>query len=174
MKTRSIYTSVLLSLCVLTKSFGAEDEPDPKRALWQADLGETSKLSLAVDHIVSVSMHPYLLNGETLITEVTVDTTGNNTIRFYYIHPDEDKADITNPESVVKSARKRLRQQGSQPAAENTIPSLKFPEGAYAHTVEYQVGTFEELEKLHQSLVSVWERSSKKRTTYSSSSSSSK
>lgn len=146
-----------------------DDTPkdDPKLQLWQAKLDDTSLITLAVQQIVSVTMHPYLLNGENLVTEVTIDTAGNNSIRFYYVHSAEEKADITDPESLVKSAKKRLTQAPSQPkASEKPIASLKFPEGVYAHTIEYQVGCFKTLEAIYKSITSVWERASKRRTVF--------
>lgn len=169
MNARHLFPILICPLLFAHQSFAAEDElPDPKIQLWQAELNDTSKITIAVSQIVSVAIHPYLLNGENLVTEVTIDTTGNNTIRFYYVHPDDDKPDYTDPESVMKSAKKRLSQRPSQPKAQAkaAIASLKFPEGAYAHTIEYQVSSLETLDTIFKSLTSVWEKSSKKRTIY--------
>lgn len=172
MKMRLFLTCLILPLALTSYCFAAPEEeegkqPEPRLQLWQAKLDDTSKITLSVSQIVSVAMHPYMLNGENLITEVTIDTLGNNTIRFYYVHTDDEKTDYTNPESVVKNARKRLSQSPSQPKAQkNSIASIKFPEGAYAHTIEYQVSSLETLESLFKSLTSVWEKSSKKRTSY--------
>lgn len=144
-----------------------ENQPDPRLQLWQAKLSDTSKITISVSQIVCVSMHPYMLNGENLVTEVTIDTLGNNSIRFYYVHPDDEKPDYMDPESVVKNAKKRLSQRPSQPKADKSpIASVKFPEGTYAHTIEYQVSSLETLEDIFKSITSVWEKSSKKRTTY--------
>ena len=164
-----LFSSILL-LSVAPLCLADDQDDSPKDApilkLWQAELSENCKVTLNVSKIVSVSMHPYLLNGENLVTEVTVDTEGNNTIRFYYVHPDEDLPDITNPEAVVKSAKRKLSQRPSQPKAQDTIASVKFPEGAYAHTIEYQISSYKIIEDLYKSLVSIWEKSSKRRTTY--------
>lgn len=165
MKTRSFLTALVLPLFFVTQAPGAEEQPDPKLPLWQASLDDSSMVTIAVSQLVSVTMHPYLLNGENLVTEVTIDTTGNNTIRFYYVHPEEDKLDLMNPEKTVKNAKKKILRRPSQPKA-NSIASVKFPEGAYAHSIEYQVNSLDDLEKIYQSLISVWEKSSKKRTIY--------
>lgn len=171
MKKSSLYTAVLLAALSLSSVFAA-DTPDPKQQLWQACLGDNQKVTIAVSKIVSVSLHPYLLNGENLITEVTIDTEGNNTLRFYYIHTDEDTPDITDPKSAVRAARKRIRNEiSSQPKTENSVASLKFPEGTYAHSIEYQMPSLDDLLELHKSIVSVWETASKKRTTFSTESS---
>lgn len=170
MNMRHLFPLLVFPLIFAHQAFSAEDDqqPDPKIQLWQAELNDTSKITIAVSQIVSIAMHPYLLNGENLVTEVTIDTTGNNTVRFYYVHPDDEKTDYTDPESVVKSARKRLSQRPSQPKAQENaaIASLKFPEGAYAHTIEYQVSSIETLDAIFKSITTVWEKVSKKRTVY--------
>lgn len=171
MKICSILASALLAISSAATLFAdtTDEQPDPKQQLWEAKLSPTSMVTIAVSQIVSVSLHPYLLNGDTLITEVTVDTQGNNTLRFYYIHPD-DEQDISDPEAIVRNARKRIRKEVStQPNDKASIPSLKFPEGAYAHTIEYQMSSLDSLLDLHKSLITVWEKSSKKRTTYTAS-----
>lgn len=172
MKNSSLIPALALSLCFLSLPSGAASDsnstppPTPIQPLWEAKIDCISQITISVNSIVAIALHPYLLNGETLITELTIDTTGNNTIRFYYIHPDEDKTDFTNPESIVKSARKKIRNQGSQPKADNNISSIKFPEGAYAHSIEYQIDDLNELLNMHKSVISVWEATRKKRTSY--------
>ena len=164
-------TSAALSLCVglaCLPAIAQDAAPTqaPRTALWSASFGDTTKLTINVSSIVSVSMHPYLLNGQIPITEVTVDTQGNNTIRFYYIHEEDPSAAAGGLKEAAGSARRRLQQEMTQQKDGSQIPSIKFPEGAYAHTVEYQMNSLSDLTKLYQSLVSVWERSSQKLTTF--------
>lgn len=175
MKLHSNLTVVLLALS--TCAFGAvnreqpnknnenEDDYTPRIALWQASVGKNCKISIAVSQLVSVSMHPYMLNGETKVTEVTVDTLGNNTIRFYYIHSEKDESNRTEPQSVLKNARRTISRQLSDQKSDNEIASIKFPEGAYAHTVEYQVSSLSQLDSLYKSLISVWSASNTKKLT---------
>ena len=170
------YFLPIIALCVVPFCLAADDDddenkPEPRLQLWQAKLDDTSLITLSVSQIVSVTMHPYKLNGENLVTEVTIDTLGNNTIRFYFVHSDEKEPDYFDPNSVVKDAKKRLSQRPSQPKAkaedgEPLIASVKFPEGAYAHTIEYQVSCLKTLEEIYKSVTSVWEKATKKRTIY--------
>lgn len=166
MNMRITSTVLTLGAILACAPAGAQQEAsataEPRIALWTASFGDTTKLTLNVSTIVSVSMHPYMLNGQIPITEVTVDTLGNNTLRFYYIH-EETRPPLA--ESAVKSAyavqEELTRQKGTA-----SLPSVKFPEGAYAHSVEYKMNSLDDLTKLYKSLVSVWERSGKKLTTF--------
>ena len=43
---------------------------------------------VALDRIASVSRHKYVLDGALIIDEVTVDTVGQASARFYFISSD--------------------------------------------------------------------------------------
>lgn len=168
----------LILLCALLASTGfaaeqnaeeneQQDIKEPKISLWRLELCKTTKIVLSVQSITAVAMHPYLLNGENMVTEVTVDTTGNNTIRFYYIHPaggDIRSTSITDHKQLMGVAKQRINREVTHQKDDNALPAVKFPEGAYAHSIEYQVSSLEDLDKIYKSLISVWERSSKKVT----------
>lgn len=155
----------LLAAFSLTPSVGAQEEDSVKIPLWKADFGSSGKVLINVAAIVSITMHPYLLNGANMVTEVTVDTVGNNTLRFYYVHPESNKpTNIASPQEAVGSVRSRAN-LGKQKSGAG-VPSVKFPEGAYAHSIEYQVNSLSELEKLYKSLTSVWEKNSQKLIIY--------
>lgn len=124
-----------------------------KPLLWQATLSDSAKVVLAVPSITSVSMHPYLVNGTALVTEVTVDTVGNNTIRFYYMHAEDSLTGSTPARSALGTARKSVAQAIGGQKDEGEIPSVKFPEGTYGHSIEYQVSSQEDLEKIYKSLL---------------------
>lgn len=166
MKTKIILAAALLSLGVSSVcAQDAGDISDPKIAIWKADLGDSAKVVLSVQSIVSISMHPYLLNGTNMVTEVTVDTVGNNSLRFYCVHQDS-KSLLTTPKDAANAARQRITREVTKQKGDTNVPSVKFPEGTYAHTIEYQLDSVEALNRLYKSLLSVWERSSKKVTTF--------
>lgn len=171
MKHPILATTVLLGLSSL---YAAAQQPantataEPKIALWSASFGESAQVTLNVSSIVSVSMHPYMLNGVIRITEVTVDTLGNNTLRFYYIHENGGSSSTVGGMAgeVARTAQEQIRREVTQQDSAADIPSVKFPEGAYAHSIEYQVSSLSELEALYKSLISVWNRDSKRRTNF--------
>ena len=157
--------SAALFLTGLSSVAGAADmpavPPEPQAVLWKASLGEDTEVAISTSSIVSVAIHPYLLNGITRVTQVTVDTLGNNTIRFYYIHPELPKSGSAAPKEALREVKRHLA-----PGEEALPPSVKFPEGVYAHSVEYQLDSLDALEKLHKSLLAAWEKAGRRVTSF--------
>lgn len=154
MKIKTIIIA-LLSACSLIPSLQAANDgvATPKLAIWTADLGEGGKVTVAVSSIVSIAYHPFLLDGKVKVIEVTIDTVGNNSLRFYCVEDIEQTVSNMSGTSV-STPRNPLRKKDSVP------PSIKFPEGVYAHTVEFQLDSPEALQKLYNSVLSAWERGS--------------
>lgn len=151
--------ALILPLLFLTPAHGQEQQQQqPSRPrIWTADFGDTAKITVDLRSIVSVSIHPYMLNGAVQVTEVTIDTTGNNSIRFYYIHADDSiTATETSPQGIISSAGQKIQREITQQKNESGLPAVKFPEGAYAHTIEYQVNSLDDLLSLYKSVISVW------------------
>ena len=166
MKLRALFSAIFL----ISSSVGyvsaqqpqqQEDESitSPKVELWHADMGDVSKVYVAVSQIVTIALHPYKLNGENLVTELTIDTLGNNTIRFYYVHPDDETINTRDVKENIKYVRKKASRETSNQKASNEVPSVKFPEGTYAHSIEYQVDSIKTLMDMYKSIIKVWERS---------------
>lgn len=160
-------TFILLSLALLSltlPSRAQSQEIDPRVSLLKLSLAENKEIYIAVQSIVSISKHIFKLNGETPITEVTIDTVGNNSIRFYYVHPAGSIRPTTNPKEMIGAARQKLNQELTRQKDENIEPSIKFPEGTYAHTIEFQIADMEMLDKIYKTSVKAWERNAKKIT----------
>ena len=130
-----------------------------KPTLWQVTLGEQMKVAVIVDRIAAVAMHPFYLNGSILVSEVTIDTMGSNTIRFYCVHGEESLTASTDPRTALGTIKKEAtRVVTGQQQGGGVIPAVKYPEGTYAHSIEYQVSSPEELEKIYKSLLSALQR----------------
>ena len=56
----------------------------PKTRIVVIDVSDDDKVVLAASAIVSIAKHRFLLNGSQPVLEVTIDTVGNNSLRFYY------------------------------------------------------------------------------------------
>lgn len=154
MKTRSLLIAALLTL----GSFPAFSDDAQSNRFWQASLGENMQVCVSLNSVTSVAMHPYMLNGTTMVTEVTIDTTGNNSIRFYYVHADEKLGITTSPQNVLGTGKREINRAITNQEAGSQIPSVKFPEGVYAHTIEYQINSLEDLTKLHKSILNAWRK----------------
>lgn len=113
------------------------------------DAAGLAQTCIKLDRIVSVSIQSYSLDGSVAITECTIDTLGNTSIRIYGSRSDQ-----------VQKTRDRLsntRQMIDRKANNVTrYPSKKFPEGAYSHNVEFQLETAEQVRQVYQSVLNAW------------------
>lgn len=171
MNTKKILTAVLLAWGSLCAS-GADDHrsisnsgsaPFDTRDLtppvvWQATLGDNMKVTILVRNIAAVALHPYYLNGAVMVSELTIDTMGSNTIRFYCIHEEENISSVSDPRTALGTAKKEATRAITGQQADAVVPSVKFPEGTYGHTIEYQVASPEVLDKLYKSITNAIEK----------------
>ena len=115
---------------------------------WIATIGDSKAAMTAVrlSSITSVSKHTYNVAGQ-VIREVTIDTTGNNSVRIYCMN--------TNPQlnRYAERAKNTRQMIDSKTGGATNYPSKKFPEGTYSHNVEFQVDSVDDLEKIYNSVM---------------------
>lgn len=161
MNMRLLIPCALMSLLAplpLHAQDAGEAQQASKPILWQLTINNNTKVTVLANRIAAVAMHPFYLNGAMLISEVTIDTLGSNTIRFYYVHEDDRLSDVSDPRTALGTVKKGVtRAAGGQNSGSN-IPSVKYPEGTYSHSIEYQVSSAEDLEKIYKSLLNVLRR----------------
>ncbi len=145
------------------KEKGKETVSSPANRMLVIQLDPQNEIVLSVPSITSISKHSFLLNGTMLVYEVTIDTTGNNSVRFYCVQEDDgDKILVAEtPQDAVQQAagriNKEMRNGKGKKSDETAVPSLKYPEGVYAHTIEFQVHDPAILLKLYRESNAVWE-----------------
>lgn len=123
-----------------------EGEHNIGARFWVGIVGNSECVTtIRLDSITSVSKHCYTVNGVPY-KEVTVDTLGNNSIRFYAC---ADSRVGTNRDRM--SNTRQLVDQHSGNAT--STPAKKFPEGAYSHNIEYQVDSPEDLDRIYESII---------------------
>lgn len=133
------------------------DDRNEHARLWEANLPGGSYV-VALDRITSVSRHSYtVVEAGMLIDEVVVDTVGQTVARFYCVRPVTDGLN-NNAVANINNRVKDLIDQGAARAGTNVHESVtkKYPEGLYARTVEYRVGSEAELAALFSSVRSAW------------------
>jgi len=101
--------------------------------------------AIRLDTITSVSKHTYSVDG-VAFREVTIDTRGNNSIRFYTcinerVNTARDR--LSNTRSLIDSKGGNITK----------FPAKKFPEGTYSHNVEYMIEKSDDLNDLYDSVV---------------------
>lgn len=115
---------------------------------WICTIGDSKAAMTAIrlDSITSVSKHTYNIGAQT-IREVTIDTTGNNSVRIYCLNANQQ---ANRYAERAKNARQML---DSKTGAAANYPSKKFPEGTYSHNIEFQVDSVDDLEKIYNSVM---------------------
>lgn len=133
-----------------------EDDLNRKRR-WEANL-PGGRYSVNLGNITSISQHSYVLDGTLLVTEVTIDTTGNSLARFYYIEPvtEETKLDILKrlqgrASGLQNRARNRTGMKFDEMAQKN------YPHTTHAHTIEFRILSRAELGALYGSVYRAWD-----------------
>jgi len=123
------------------------------KPIWRVNLpGGTYEL--IVGAMVSVSSHEFVVEpGTTRVTEVNVDTTGQLSVRFYFIEP----AVVTPPGGVgaatFDKVKSMVNEAGERTGAAEMWKNVRkaYPAATHAHTVEYRVGSKDSLNKIFSS-----------------------
>lgn len=131
--------------------------PD-RRRFWQGNLPGGQYL-VALDKITSVSRHSYVVaEAGLLIDEVVIDTVGQTVARFYFVSPVTEGMNNNAATNLTQRAKELLDYGGERAGTDvHKRVEKKFPEGLYAHTVEYRVSTATELGALLGSVSSAWQ-----------------
>ena len=108
-----------------------------------------------LNQICSVSTHEYVVDAAGLVYELTIVTTGSGYARFYSIEPYRPALPSSAGQAVLDSLQEKARtvQQRIDPGGETSTRVLKnYPATTHARTVEYRLGTREEVDKLYESV----------------------
>ncbi len=150
--------ALLLSLPLVAQTSDDSESSSSNRLFWKANLPGGDYM-VKLTSITSVSNHAYILDGAVVVTEVTIDTLGTTTARFYALTPLADyKNQITNgllTEGIneVNSLQKEFTGVSSTDLAQKNYPTT-----THAKTVEYQLSSLNKVKALYRSISSSWEK----------------
>lgn len=103
----------------------------------------------AVKNIVAVSTHEYLVDAAARVTEVNIDTVGSILVRIYFIEPAPPSVPSGLGAVAVEKAQQYLQQATDKTGVDAWKKVIKnYPTTTHARTVEYRVGTKDDLEKV--------------------------
>jgi len=132
------------------------DSPGSPR-FWQASV-DGGSFMVALDRIVSVSRHKYLLDGAVIVDEVTVDTVGQALARFYYISPVTDATSGNSVAGMVDRGRELIDKAASRAGTDvQNMVVKKYPETTHAKALEYRLMAEGQLSALYSSVRNAWE-----------------
>ena len=100
--------------------------------------------AIRLDTIVSVNKHTYSVNN-VVVKECTIDTLGNNSIRFYCMNNTEQAGKMMDR---TQNTRKLI---DSKTGGLTSKPAKAFPEGTYSHNVEYLINDPKKIDDIYES-----------------------
>ena len=106
--------------------------------------------SVALEHVVSVSSHEYVVDAAARVTEVNIDTVGNVLVRFYVLEPNKPTLPSGLGAAGVQKAEELLKQGADKTGQDDAWKKVvkSYPASTHAHTVEYRLEKREDLEKI--------------------------
>lgn len=126
------------------------------QGFWQGELPGGSYL-VALSRITSISKHEYLLDGNLIITEVTIDTVGDTTLRVYQITPAAQYGTLATPRKVIERGKDLLDRAGQRTGADiQNMVHKQYPTTTHSKTIEYRVQDLQTLAALHRSAQTAW------------------
>jgi len=153
------------SLVATAANLNAQSDPTTDKTkesvgdsrFWQATIGG-GNFMVALDRIVSVSRHKYLLDGALIVDEVTIDTSGQALARFYYISPISDAAPGNTVAEIAQHGRELVDKAAKYAGTDvQNMVVKKYPDTTHAKSIEYRLLTEGELSSLQASVQSAWE-----------------
>lgn len=166
MKTRIFKTFLILctlqvtcSVTLFAQNTGGDNNAEEVniQGFWEIEL-QGGKFLVRLNTISSVSQHQYIVDGAARVFEVTVDTTGSQTARFYYIEAVAEGS----PLAMEKNAIDRLRgvaegvtnRTGTDEVWTQVVKS--YPTTTHVRTAEYRVDSKAILDKIYKHVRRVW------------------
>ena len=151
------------ALAVPAQSFAQGEEEQPRRVIkvWGVSL-PTGSYHIRLDRITSVSKAEFLIEGNFLVTEVTIDSVGQTTARFYYGEPYIPKSKLGITENAANRARDiadstRERVSETDIIVDRTvIKNYTGPNTTHAKTIEFKVASLKELNQIYNNVFEAW------------------
>ncbi len=158
---------ILTALCLATlplPAFGDEDKDRlgfskvtvgeskgccPDRWTCIIDGPDKAMTVVKLSSITSISKQTYMLEGSQKILEVTIDTEGNNSIRFYCLSSGRVNRALGNASNTRDLAERHLE-------TPSRFPSKKYPEATHSHNIEYQLSSPEQVNRIYESAMYAW------------------
>lgn len=161
MKTPSLLFLVVAMLSFAGPVRSQTEIPDGEqpglKGFWEV-VTASGRFVSRLDHISSVSQHEYLIDGAVRVYECTVDTTGGQTARFYYLEPITDSSSITTGSATINRL-KDLADQATNKIGLGDVEALvtkHYPDTTHAKTTEFRLQNKATVGQIYDHLRRVW------------------
>ncbi|MBB5352280.1 hypothetical protein HNR46_002523 [Haloferula luteola] len=126
------------------------------QGFWEASLPGGTYV-VALNRICSVSMQEYLLDGNLVVNELNIDTTGRAIARFYFIQPLAEATQLSGVTRAVERGREMIdRASGKVGIEAHNMAQKTYPSTTHAGMIEYRVLDRADLDVIFQSALRAW------------------
>ncbi|MCF6310911.1 MAG: hypothetical protein L3J39_00520 [Verrucomicrobiales bacterium] len=127
------------------------------QGFWEIELQGGSFL-VRLSTISSVSQHQYVVDGAARVFEVTVDTTGSQTARFYYIEAVAEGSPLAMGKNAIDRLRSVAEGVTSRTGTDEVWTQVvkNYPTTTHVRTAEYRVDNKAVLDKIYKHVRRVW------------------
>ncbi len=118
---------------------------------WTCIIGSADKAMTMVklSAITSISKQSYILQGTQQILEVTIDTIGNNSIRFYCLSSER----LGRAQGRLSNTRELLEKHTE---GATKLPEKTYPDATHSHNIEYRLSSPELVNRIYESVTHAW------------------
>ena len=98
------------------------------------------------------------MDGAARVSEVNIDTIGNELVRFYFIEPNTPQTPNGIGQSAIELIKEKAQDAVSRGGADEVWSKVvkNYPATTHARTVEYRMSTKASLQKLFESVQDAW------------------
>ncbi len=158
------FVAAVLSVSFLSHSVQSQDTPvaddGPQQGIagfWEV-VTANGRFIARLDKIASASQHEYFIDGAVRVYEVTVETDGGQTGRFYYLESAAEGSSIASGSATIERLRDVANKVSDKAGTGNidTIVTKHYPETTHAKTSEYRVQSKATVDQIYDHIRRVW------------------
>ncbi|MEM7603453.1 MAG: hypothetical protein AAF357_18820 [Verrucomicrobiota bacterium] len=164
MKLPQTFAFVLVAFFLCRSAF-SQDSPQQQEdgtqegiaGFWEVVTG-TGRFIARLDKISSASQHEYFIDGAVKVYEVTVETNGGQTGRFYYLESVTEGSSISTGSATINRLRDMANKVSDKAGTGNidSIVTKHYPDTTHAKTSEYRVQSKETIGQIYEHIHRVW------------------
>ena len=107
--------------------------------------------------ITSISHHDYFIQGG-VVTEVVIETTGDATVRFYYMEAGGENSPSNTVANLTDRAKQLIEKGAARSGTEDQLYGVQkqYPLTTHARMIEYRLRHKEDLLQMYSSVRRSW------------------
>lgn len=159
---KALFFTLVLALGLSAVPARSQDQtPDGLQpginGFWEV-ITSSGRFMVRLDQIASVSQHEYVIDNAVRVFELTVDTDGGQTARFYFIEPITAGSKLQTGTSTINRIT-GLADKVSEKLGTGDLDALvtkHYPDTTHAKTSEYRMKNKETIGQIYDHLHRVW------------------